>query len=524
MSLPQTLPHALAARHGGQPGQWQVWLRQHALPAHLAEAQLSPSQRQQVTTALQRHRPLFAAQRTPQNPPPTAAAESSQRPANLGEWARMSVLQWVESHQPWALAESSDQAVVLRRDVSDRWLASGNDRPPQGVPWPNLDPELDQLRVDPAVFGLPDASLRVWALLLMVTRHRPLAQAIQRLAPCEVPRALALGTAVAIACPDSFGIPPLVEGRVERLPGWRGVLVRASQDRPRSIAKRVVADLEPAAQSAGLLQRVQPLPNQRIPLVLSATTEATLRDLALRWQHRRVVKEAGGSGGVIALMAGQSGHGRRTAARQVAAQLGLELFKVQAALLSSRWIGETEARISQMFAAAAKRGAALLVEDAQDLVTKHVELTSANDRYSNNVRNHLLQQIESFEGLVLLIAGGPHQFDSAMQRRIHLTARFEAPDRSQRAAILLAAWRWLMERAPQLRPRRVPEMAQLASAEAVPQQLVQAVLDAGMQASFAGKRVDDDAIQAALVKQLHRSASVTQGAVTQGQQAMSVHR
>lgn len=524
MSLPQTLPHSLAARHGGQPGQWQAWLRQHALPAHLAEAQLSPSQRQQVTTALQRHRPAFAPPRGPPSATPIATTQSNEHPANLGEWARLSVLQWVEAHQPWAMAESTDQALVLRRDVSDRWLASGDDRPPRGAPWPELDPELDQLRVDPAVFGLPDASLRVWVLLLMLARHRPLAQVVQRLAPCEVPRAVALGTAVAIACPDSFGVPPIVEGRVERLPGWRGVLVRASLDRPRSVAKRVVADLEPAAQSAGLLQRVPPLPAQRIPLVLSEATEATLRDLALRWQHRRVVKEAGGSGGVIALMAGQSGHGRRTAGRQVAEQLGMELYKVQAALLSSRWIGETEARITQMFAAAGKRGAALLVEDAQDLVTKHVELTSANDRYSNSVRNHLLQQIESFEGLVLLVAGGPHQFDTAMQRRIHLTARFEAPDRSQRAAILLAAWQWLMARAPHLRPRHVPEMAQLASVDAVPQQLVQAVLEAGMHASFVAGLVDDAAIQAALVRQLRRSASVTQSAVPDGQMARSLHR
>lgn len=523
MSLPLTLPHVLAARHGGQPGQWQAWLRQHALPAHLAETQLSPSQRQQVATALLRHRPAFAPPRIPPSVAPAATANSSHRPANLAEWARLSVLRWVESHQPWALAESSDQALALRRDVTDRWLASGDDRPPQAVPWPDQDAELDQLRIDPAVFGLPDASLRVWALLLMLTRHRPLAQTVQRLAPCKVPRAVALGTAVAIACPDSFGVPPLVEGRVERLPGRRGDLVRASQERPRSTAKRVVAELEPAAQSAGLLQRVPPLPPQRIPLVLSASTEETLRDLALRWQHRQVVKNAGGSGGVIALMAGQSGHGRRTAARQVAEKLGMELYKVQAALLSSRWIGETEARITQMFAAAAKRGAALLVEDAQDLVTKHVELTSANDRYSNSVRNHLLQQIEAFEGLVLLVAGGPHQFDSAMQRRIHVTARFDAPDRSQRAAILLATWQWLVRRAPKLRPRHEPEMAQLAAVDAVPQQLVQAVLEAGMQASFGAGVVDDAAIQAALVRQLRRSASVTQSAVSEDRAALSLH-
>lgn len=504
------LAAVLAQRHGGQPGQWQLWLRQHALPAHLGEGQLSPSQRAQLQAALLRHRPQFATA----GPQATAPAQSRATPSDLADWARQCVRRWIEAHCPWALADSSDRAEAWRRDFAERWLASGDDRPPLPLPWPSDDAELEQLRRDPAMVGLPDASLRLWALLLMLARHQPLLQVVQRLAPSGVARAVPLGTAAAMACPEATGVPPLVPGRIEALEplraGGRGVLVRAVLGGPALGAPRVASEAPPAAQAAGLLQRVAPLPPQRIPLILSEATQLSLRDLRLRWQHRVVVREAGGSGGVIALMAGPPGHGRRSAARQVAEELGLELFKVQAALLSSRWIGETEGRISQMFRAAADRGAALLVEDAQDLVTKHVELHSANDRYANTVRNHLLQEIESFQGLVLLVAAGPHQFDSAMQRRIHVTARFDAADRPQRTAILEAAWQWLMARSPALKPPQPPEMQLLAAGDATPQQLVQAVLEAGMQASFARGVVDDAALQAALVRQARRSASVAQ--------------
>lgn len=507
-----TLPAVLAQRHGGQPAQWQAWLRQHALPAHLGEGQLSPSQRGQLQAALLRHRPNFAASPAGQGAAPQSQIRSGAK--DLADWARQCVLRWIDAHCPWALADSSDRAESWRRDFTERWLASGDDRPPQPVPWPSADAELEQLRRDPAMIGLPDASLRLWVLLLMLTRHQPLLQVVQRLAPSGVARAVPLGAAAAMACPEMAGAPPLVPGRVEQLDDFRGqgrgVLVRAVLGGAQFGPGRVASEAPPAAQAAGLLQRVQPLPAQRIPLVLSEATQLSLRDLTLRWQYRSVVREAGGSGGVLALLAGAPGHGRRTAARQIAEQLGLELFKVQAALLSSRWIGETEGRISQMFRSAAERGAALLVEDAQDLVTKHVELHSANDRYANTVRNHLLQEIESFQGLVLMIAAGPHQFDSAMQRRIHITARFDTPDRRQREAILESAWQWLMARSPGLMPEHPPEMPLLSGFEATPQQLVQAVLEAGMQASFSGRAVDEAALQSALVRQLRRSASVAQ--------------
>jgi hypothetical protein len=53
-------------------------------------------------------------------------------------------------------------------------------------------------------------------------------------------------------------------------------------------------------------------------------------------------------------------------------------------------------------------------------------------------------------------------------------------------------------------------MPLLSGFEATPQQLVQAVLEAGMQASFSGGAVDEAALQSALVRQLRRSASVAQ--------------
>lgn len=98
---------------------------------------------------------------------------------------------------------------------------------------------------------------------------------------------------------------------------------------------------------AGMLTRLPPLPDDLIPVQLPAYTLASLHDLKVRWQLRDRV---GVVGGVVGLLAGPYGHGRRTAARQLAHQLGAEIYRVQPGLLTSRFIGETEQRISRMFA------------------------------------------------------------------------------------------------------------------------------------------------------------------------------
>ena len=412
---------------------------------------------------------------------------------------------WLRAHRPWLVGQG-DGAAATERESLTRWLTLGDAAAQAWQPLPATDPLVQALRQ--SRLAGDTAALRVWALLEVAARHHPIMHTLQGVGWTGVARAVPARLAVAIACPGYVGVPHLPAARVEVLPSRQGDLLRLRGPETDASALRPAMPMAPTTQVAGLLLRVPPLPADVIPLVLPPAVHEALRELGLRWQYRDIARQAGGSGGLIALFGGSLGHGRRTAARQLAAGLGMELLRVQGGLLASRWIGETEQRISQMFGQAAAAGAALLVEDANDLFSRHVAANSANDRYANTVRNHLLQEIEHFSGLVLLVAGGPHQFDSAMQRRIHVTVRFDAPDRQRRAAILAAAWQWVVTRSPALMPRQVPDFEAFSSRDAAPQLLVRSVFEAGLDALRAGVALDDDALDAVLQKRLGRTTVV----------------
>ncbi|MSQ83645.1 MAG: AAA family ATPase [Myxococcales bacterium] len=484
-----TIAEVFAIRHGGPLPRWSAWLKQHGLPPTAVLVQLTGAQRSKLQGLFAQGLPPFACQ--PALAPPPLV------PPTVVQWARLSTANYVKTHRPWLLT-GSDDARLGQWLATERYVGVDGERapPPPQVPLPQDDPFVMALRS--TGLAANSTALRVWALLETAARHHPLAHTLLALHWTGVARAVPLRLAVAIAEPSFVGQPQLPAERIEVLPSRQGELLRLRGAEPATAAGQLPPTVDKsAAQVAGLLQRLAPLPLDIIALTLSTAGELALRELKLRWQYREVTRQIGGSGGLIALLSGSAGHGRRTAARLLAADLGMELLRVQAGLLASRWIGETEKRISHMFSQAANTGAALLVEDANDLFSRHVAANSANDRYANAVRNHLLQEIENFSGLVLLIANGPHQFDAAMQRRIHVTVRFDAPDRLRRSAILHSAWQWVVQRSPAIFPDQQPDFDEFSSREATPQQLVQAVLEAGMQALYDGDTLDD-----------HRLASV----------------
>lgn len=490
------LAEHLAAHRGGTAAAWSTWLRAVGLSGQVEEAHLSAGQRTRLLEALRLR-----------SEPGTVAQPTSAPPSTLAEWARQSLLDWLQLSRPWVLSGAAEAQPQL-----SQWSqALGGAEPRaarQAVPLPHDEPLLR----DPAVTRPTTAgALRVWLLLNAAARDLRLRAVLAQLCPSPVPRALPVQAALAIAAPGHAPGEPLMGPLLEVLPARSGQLVRLRRAQVED-NRRQVMPLAPAAQVTGLLARVAPLPTGRIPLQLPESTLSSLRDIALRWRHRRAVASAGGQNGVIALLAGPQGHGRRTAARELAEQLQLPLLRVTGALLGSRWIGETEQRVSQMFAAAHKAGAALLVEDAQDLLGPRVAVQSAGDRYANTTRNHLLQEIEQFSGLVLLVAQGPHRFDPAMQRRIHVIVHFVPPDRSWRARILQAAWTWVGERDAAL-TRDEPDFAALAAADATPQQLVQAVLGAALTARMERSSLDQAALAASLGRHLERSAGLMQQAI-----------
>src|SRR5262249_53019123 len=141
------------------------------------------------------------------------------------------------------------------------------------------------------------------------------------------------------------------------------------------------------------------------------------------------------SPGVRALFTGPSGTGKTLAAGWLATRLGLPLYRVDLASVTSKYIGETEKNLARLLARAERTEALLLFDEADSLFGKRTEVREANDRFANAQTNYLLQRMETFDGIALLTSNSRARFDAAFARRLDMVIEFPPPAVSERRAL-----------------------------------------------------------------------------------------
>jgi ATPase family associated with various cellular activities (AAA) len=175
-------------------------------------------------------------------------------------------------------------------------------------------------------------------------------------------------------------------------------------------------------------------------IVLSPDRSMLLHEVVSRYRHAdRVYNEwefsAAPSRGQVALFSGPSGTGKTLAAEIIAGELGLDLFKLDLSAVVSKYIGETEKNLDQVFDAARAGNVVLFFDEADALFGKRSEVNDARDRYANIEVSYLLQRLESYDGLVTLATNYERNIDDAFLRRIHVRVEFTLPDEAERKAI-----------------------------------------------------------------------------------------
>jgi SpoVK/Ycf46/Vps4 family AAA+-type ATPase len=139
--------------------------------------------------------------------------------------------------------------------------------------------------------------------------------------------------------------------------------------------------------------------------------------------------------GISALFAGPPGTGKTMCASVIAAELDMELFRVDLSRVVSKWIGETEKNLARVFDEADRSNAVVLFDEADSLFAKRTEVKSSVDRYANLEVNFLLQRMETFNGITILTTNFEDTIDSAFKRRLTFRVRFEKPDADARGAL-----------------------------------------------------------------------------------------
>jgi SpoVK/Ycf46/Vps4 family AAA+-type ATPase len=187
-------------------------------------------------------------------------------------------------------------------------------------------------------------------------------------------------------------------------------------------------------------------------LVLRVDRLAQLHEAIGRLRHQsRVLDDWGflegrpGARGVRMLFAGPPGTGKTLSAEVLAHELQVDLLVIDISRVVSKWIGETEKNLAEVFDAAERAQAVLLFDEADALFGRRTEVSDAHDRYANLETAYLLARLERFEGLAVLATNLRQNVDPAFIRRLEFVIDFEEPTSEQREAL----WRChLPERAP----------------------------------------------------------------------------
>lgn len=185
-------------------------------------------------------------------------------------------------------------------------------------------------------------------------------------------------------------------------------------------------------------------------LVVDDDTQGSLKEIVGALQERRKVRERWGfrgAAGVSVLFSGDPGVGKTMSATVIARQLGLAIYEIDLSRVVSKWLGETEKNLGEVFDAAEPGHVVLLFNEADSLFGKRTtEVKSSNDRYANMETNYLLQRLERFGGLAILTTNLGAAVDPAFRRRFAYDVQFTFPDPEMRAEL----WRRVIPKAAEV--------------------------------------------------------------------------
>jgi len=136
--------------------------------------------------------------------------------------------------------------------------------------------------------------------------------------------------------------------------------------------------------------------------------------------------------GACALFSGPHGTGKTLAAEAIAHELHLELYRIDLEAVVSKYIGETEKNLRQLFDAAEHAGAILFFDEADALFGKRTEVKDAHDRYANLEVDYLLQLIAEHAGVVILATNSNDALDSAFIRGLRNIVQLSFPSAEAR--------------------------------------------------------------------------------------------
>lgn len=156
-----------------------------------------------------------------------------------------------------------------------------------------------------------------------------------------------------------------------------------------------------------------------------------------KWGFDKTIKYGKGT---TVLFYGPPGTGKTATSEAIAHSLRKKVGIVNYARLLGNLVGDSEKNLSLSFEQAKKEDCVLVFDEADALFARRLTETHSTDRLHNYMTNILMQELEQFEGIVILTTNREVILDEAFNRRILLKLKFDIPGPAIRARI----WRALI--------------------------------------------------------------------------------
>ena len=142
------------------------------------------------------------------------------------------------------------------------------------------------------------------------------------------------------------------------------------------------------------------------------------------------------------LLVGPSGTGKTAIARALSGEKQIPLIAIDGPQLYSKWLGESEKALREVFKKARRAAPCLLFFDTIDAIAPRVGADHTNSDVYQRILSQLAREIDNLrdvKGVILMAATNrPERIEPALLRsgRFDYNVRFEKPDAADRAAIV----------------------------------------------------------------------------------------
>ncbi len=175
-------------------------------------------------------------------------------------------------------------------------------------------------------------------------------------------------------------------------------------------------------------------------LVLNSKTQEQIKELEIWLKHNHKLMETWGmknriKPGYRALFFGPPGTGKTLTASLLGKYTQKPVFRIDLSTVVSKYIGETEKNLSNLFNKAANKDWILFFDEADAIFGKRTNVRDAHDKYANQEVSYLLQRVENHPGLVILASNFKDNIDEAFTRRFQSIIEFMLPAAKERLLI-----------------------------------------------------------------------------------------